>query len=86
VEAMQTPFVVGPGGVQTLTLTLDQDMAPFFVNFVLLKPATADEGDFWMSQELVVYDFFFYSWLGIQYQKFLSTCGAYWEVGLKYFP
>jgi len=48
VEAMQTPFVVGPGGVQTLTLTLDQDMAPFFVNFVLLKPATADEGDFWM--------------------------------------
>lgn len=48
VEAMQTPFVVGPGGVQTLTLTLDQDMAPFFVNFVLLKPATADEGDFWI--------------------------------------
>lgn len=49
VEAMQTPFVVGPRGLQSLSLTLDANMAPFFVNFVLLKPASsAQQEDVWI--------------------------------------
>lgn len=49
VEAMQTPFVVGPRGLQSLSLTLDASMAPFFVNFVLLKPASSlQQEDVWI--------------------------------------
>lgn len=48
IEAMQTPFVLGPRGLQSLSLTLDASMAPFFVNFVLLKPLTTGQEDIWI--------------------------------------
>ncbi|KAG0562914.1 hypothetical protein KC19_9G182500 [Ceratodon purpureus] len=49
VEAMQTPFVLGSHGFQSLSLSLDASMAPFFVNFVLLKPSTeGQEEDIWI--------------------------------------
>lgn len=50
IEAMQTPFVLGPhDSLQSLSLTLDASMAPFFVNFVLLKSSTtAQDEDIWI--------------------------------------
>ncbi|XP_024515414.1 isoamylase 2, chloroplastic isoform X1 [Selaginella moellendorffii] len=48
-EAMQTPMQQLASCVQTLQLELPLNMAPFYVSFVLCKPACKDSKDMWIK-------------------------------------